>query len=233
MERTATPARRAARCSGGARWPRAVAPPAAAAQAAPPGRLPIGIVSRHLQWTTLEDAIAVAKEAGFDAIEWNVRKGGHVAPERVEQELPRAVELTRKAGLAVTMITDVDPGRAVAVRRADPPRRARPRHPLLPRRRVLPLRLRASRCCRSSRRSSRAWPGLPSSTRVRHDAGPTTRIRRPALSAATCGISGGDQGLRPGVDRPQLRHRPRDGARTAPAGSTPPPWWRRSSRRWR
>jgi L-ribulose-5-phosphate 3-epimerase len=73
--------------------------------ATPPRRLPIGIVSRHLQWTSLEDAIALAAAAGFDAIEWNVRSGGHVAPERVERELPRAVELTRKAGLAVTMIT--------------------------------------------------------------------------------------------------------------------------------
>jgi sugar phosphate isomerase/epimerase len=83
---------------------------AAAAQApstpsAQPRRLPIGIVSRHLQWTSLEDAVALAAEAGFDAIEWNVRSGGHVAPERVERELPRAVELTRQAGLAVTMIT--------------------------------------------------------------------------------------------------------------------------------
>jgi L-ribulose-5-phosphate 3-epimerase len=68
-------------------------------------RLQVGIVSRHLQWTNLEDAIAVAKQAGFDAIEWNVRKGGHIPPDRVEDELPKAVELTRKAGLAVTMIT--------------------------------------------------------------------------------------------------------------------------------
>jgi L-ribulose-5-phosphate 3-epimerase len=75
------------------------------AQPAPAVRRRIGIVSRHLQWTGLEDAIAVAKEAGFDAIEWNVRKGGHVAPERVETDLPRAAELTRKAGLAATMIT--------------------------------------------------------------------------------------------------------------------------------
>ena len=73
--------------------------------ATPEGRLQVGIVSRHLQWTNLEDAIALAAEAGFDAIEWNVRAGGHVTPERVEQELPRAVELTRKAGLAVVMIT--------------------------------------------------------------------------------------------------------------------------------
>ena len=72
---------------------------------APAVARPIGIVSRHLQWTGVEDAVAVAKEAGFDAIEWNVRTGGHVAPERVEQELPRALELTRKAGLAATMIT--------------------------------------------------------------------------------------------------------------------------------
>jgi L-ribulose-5-phosphate 3-epimerase len=78
---------------------------AAAAQPVPPSRRAIGIVSRHLQWTDLDGAVAVAKEAGFDAIEWNVRKGGHVAPERVEQELPRAIEATRKAGLAATMIT--------------------------------------------------------------------------------------------------------------------------------
>jgi len=69
------------------------------------GRLQVGIVSRHLQWTNLEDAIALAAEAGFDAVEWNVRAGGHVPPDRVERELPRAVELTRRAGLAVSMIT--------------------------------------------------------------------------------------------------------------------------------
>ena len=67
--------------------------------------LKVGIVSRHLQWTSLEDAIDLAKTAGYDAIEWNVRSGAHVPPERVEQELPAAIELTRKAGLAVPMIT--------------------------------------------------------------------------------------------------------------------------------
>ena len=47
----------------------------------------------------------MAAQIGFDAIEWNVRRGGHVDPARVERELPRAVEITRKAGLAVAMIT--------------------------------------------------------------------------------------------------------------------------------
>ena len=74
----------------------------------PPRRsapLRIGIASRHLQWTPLEDAAAVAAEVGFDAIEWNVRRGGHIDPARVERDLPRAVDLTRKAGLSVDMIT--------------------------------------------------------------------------------------------------------------------------------
>ena len=70
-----------------------------------PPRLQVGIVSRHLQWTSMEDAIELAHRAGYDAIEWNVRTGSHVPPERVEQALPRAIELTRQAGLAVPMIT--------------------------------------------------------------------------------------------------------------------------------
>jgi sugar phosphate isomerase/epimerase len=68
-------------------------------------RHPIGLVSRHVQWTPMEDAVAVAKEAGFDEIEWNVRTGGHIDPARVAQDLPKAVDLTKKAGLAVRMIT--------------------------------------------------------------------------------------------------------------------------------
>lgn len=70
-----------------------------------PAKLGIGIVSRHLQFTTMEDAIAIAKELGFDSIEWNVRTGGHVTPERVATDLPRCIELTRQAGLTVPMIT--------------------------------------------------------------------------------------------------------------------------------
>ncbi len=72
---------------------------------ATPAKEQLGLVSRHLQWTTLEDAIDLTSRMGFDAIEWNVRTGGHIEPARVERELPKAVELTRKAGVAVTMIT--------------------------------------------------------------------------------------------------------------------------------
>ena len=47
----------------------------------------------------------MAAQIGFDCIEWNVRRGGHVDPARVERDLPRAVEITRQAGLSVAMIT--------------------------------------------------------------------------------------------------------------------------------
>jgi L-ribulose-5-phosphate 3-epimerase len=79
--------------------------PTCALQPPTSAKLQLGIMSRHLQWTSVEDAIEVAKTAGFEAIEWTVRPGGHVPPERVERELPRVIELTRKAGLAAPMIS--------------------------------------------------------------------------------------------------------------------------------
>lgn len=44
-------------------------------------------------------------EAGFGGIDFTVRPGGHVLPERVKEDLPRAVEAARAAGLRVDMIT--------------------------------------------------------------------------------------------------------------------------------
>jgi L-ribulose-5-phosphate 3-epimerase len=66
---------------------------------------PIAIFSKHLQWLDYEGAAAVAVEAGFDALDIPVRPGGHVLPERANEDLPRAVDAARKAGLRVTMIT--------------------------------------------------------------------------------------------------------------------------------
>lgn len=79
---------------------------AAPAAAQPPSRgLKIGMASRHLQFMTdVDEAVAFAKAAGFDAIEWAVRDGGHVPPAQVKQLLPGVVDKTRKAGLAVEMI---------------------------------------------------------------------------------------------------------------------------------
>lgn len=56
--------------------------------------------SLHFQWTSLEKAVEYAAQAGFDAIAWSVRETGHIHPERVARELPRAVALAHDAGLA-------------------------------------------------------------------------------------------------------------------------------------
>ena len=45
------------------------------------------------------------KDAGFDGVDLTVRKGGHVLPERVREDLPRAVEAIQSHGLRVAMIT--------------------------------------------------------------------------------------------------------------------------------
>lgn len=66
---------------------------------------PIAIFSKHLQWLDYAAAAKAAREAGFDALDIPVRPGGHVLPERVREDLPRAVDAARDAGLAVTMIT--------------------------------------------------------------------------------------------------------------------------------
>jgi L-ribulose-5-phosphate 3-epimerase len=55
-----------------------------------------------LDWARLARA---AKSIGFGGIDLTVRKGGHVAPERAAEDLPRAVEAIRAEGLKVPMIT--------------------------------------------------------------------------------------------------------------------------------
>ena len=83
----------------------ALAQPLAAGTAPPPRRV-VGMPSRHLQFTpSIEEVVELTARAGFDAIEWNIRNGGHVEPENVERDLPRAVALTRQAGLKVEMVT--------------------------------------------------------------------------------------------------------------------------------
>jgi L-ribulose-5-phosphate 3-epimerase len=56
----------------------------------------------QLNWRELAQA---AKDAGFGGIDLTVRKGGHVTPERVKEDLPKAVEAIRGEGLKIPMIT--------------------------------------------------------------------------------------------------------------------------------
>lgn len=64
------------------------------------------IFSKHLQWIKDYATLGVtAAELGFDGVDLAVREGGHVLPERVADDLPKAHAAIKKAGLAVPMIT--------------------------------------------------------------------------------------------------------------------------------
>lgn len=67
--------------------------------------LKIHIFSKHLQFLNYHDMAEAAAEIGFDGVELTVRPNGHVLPERVENDLPKAVEAMRKMGFAPLMMT--------------------------------------------------------------------------------------------------------------------------------
>ncbi len=61
--------------------------------------------SKHLPTLSWSDLAVEVKKAGFDGIDLTVRPGGHVLPERVTEDLPRAAAAIRAAGLELPMIT--------------------------------------------------------------------------------------------------------------------------------
>jgi sugar phosphate isomerase/epimerase len=89
--------------------------------AGPPGEIPdktlalpdsndqeafkISIFSKHLQWLDYNEMARALGEIGFDGVDLTVRPEGHVLPERVEQDLPKAAEAVAKAGKKIYMIT--------------------------------------------------------------------------------------------------------------------------------
>lgn len=68
-------------------------------------KLKVSVFSKHLQFLTRDQLPAAVAEMGFDAIDLTVRKGGHVEPERVRQDLPSMVAAIRDHGLEVPMVT--------------------------------------------------------------------------------------------------------------------------------
>jgi sugar phosphate isomerase/epimerase len=57
--------------------------------------------TKHLQTMPVREAGETIKALGFDGVELTVRPGGHILPERVDEDLPRAVETLREVGLEV------------------------------------------------------------------------------------------------------------------------------------
>lgn len=65
----------------------------------------VSVFSKNLQWLSFTEMAKIAADIGFDGIDLTVRPGGHVLPENVSVDLPKAVEAIRKSGLEVFMIT--------------------------------------------------------------------------------------------------------------------------------
>ena len=60
---------------------------------------------KPLLFLNYDDTADVFADLGFDGIEAAVRPGGHVLPERVEEDLPKFVEALKKRGLEITILT--------------------------------------------------------------------------------------------------------------------------------
>ena len=65
----------------------------------------VHIFSKHLQFLDYDEMARKAKEIGFDGLDLTVRPGGHVEPENVERDLPKAAEAIHKHGLQLKMMT--------------------------------------------------------------------------------------------------------------------------------
>ena len=72
--------------------------------AVPGGKPLLTLYSISLQWADYDEAADTAAKAGWPAIGWTVRGGGHVLPENVARDLPKAVAAAKKAGLQVPII---------------------------------------------------------------------------------------------------------------------------------
>ncbi len=68
-------------------------------------RFQIVAFSKAFQELNFEDTADLVAEVGWDGIECPVRRGGHVLPERVEDDLPRLVEALAKRGKTALHIT--------------------------------------------------------------------------------------------------------------------------------
>jgi sugar phosphate isomerase/epimerase len=75
--------------------------------------LDVSVFSKCLQWLDYSGMAGITAEAGFDGVDLTVRADGHVLPERVEEDLPKAVEAAARAGVHIRMIvTDITDPRA-------------------------------------------------------------------------------------------------------------------------
>ena len=56
----------------------------------------VHVFSKHLQFLDYDKMAEMAADIGFDGVDLTVRPGGHVLPERVEEDLPKAIAALKK-----------------------------------------------------------------------------------------------------------------------------------------
>lgn len=83
----------------------AVASATTGSAASQSAHLAICAFSKHFQWAGIAEMADLCAKLGYDGIDLTVRDGGHVLPSRVDDDLPKAVEIIHKAGLTTPMVT--------------------------------------------------------------------------------------------------------------------------------
>ncbi len=68
-------------------------------------KLQVCAFSKHFHWLSIREASELAASIGYDGMDLTVRKDGHVEPERVTDDLPKAVQAILASGLKAPMIT--------------------------------------------------------------------------------------------------------------------------------
>lgn len=68
----------------------------------------VHVFSKHLQFLDIKNMATAAADIGFDGVDLTVRPGGHVLPERVTEDLPKAVSALKEKGLqSIMMATEI------------------------------------------------------------------------------------------------------------------------------
>ena len=65
----------------------------------------VHIFSKHLHFLNYTDLADAAASMGFNGVDLTVRPDGHVSPDRVQDELPKAVEALKKVGFTPNLMT--------------------------------------------------------------------------------------------------------------------------------
>ena len=68
-------------------------------------KLDVSIFSKHLQFLNYKETGHIAQEVGFDGVDLTVRPKGHVLPQHVTKDLPRAIKDIKAAGSDCKMMT--------------------------------------------------------------------------------------------------------------------------------